>query len=180
MNKELPSPEMLHTLLRYEPETGKLFWRGRPQHMFATVRACKIWNTRFAGKEAFTAIDSNGYRIGAVQYITLRAHRVIWAMETGDWPEGDVDHLDGDKIHNRMHNLRDVSRSINSRNARKSRRNTSGHNGVSWDALAGKWNAKIHLRGQQNHLGYFNCITAAITARKIAEIGHGFTERHGQ
>ena len=72
--RQLPSPEALRQLLRYDPETGKLFWRDRhdmgPQ-----------WNGRYAGAEALGAVcKKDGYKRGNLGRSSLRAHRVIWAI----------------------------------------------------------------------------------------------------
>ena len=51
-----------------------------------------------------------------VDYVDLPASRVAWAMTHGKWPEGVVDHKNGDKWDNRIDNLRDVTNAINSQN----------------------------------------------------------------
>lgn len=173
MTKDLPSPELLRKLLRYEPKTGKLFWLYRDD-------ARHQWNARYAGAEAFTAKKSNGYKHGKIYGDIYQAHRVIWAIVHGEWPDGDIDHINGDKTNNTIANLRKVSRSENLRNAKMKSNNTSGHNGVSWDTRKSKWVAMIGFDGKQKHLGYFANIANAIAARKVAETGKGFTERHGQ
>jgi len=72
MTKPIPTPEMLRKLLRYDPETGKLFWRERPVEMFADTGrggskgSAARWNGRFSGKEAFTAISGSGYLTGGI------------------------------------------------------------------------------------------------------------------
>jgi len=81
--KDLPTPEMLRNLLRYDPETGKLFWQERPVEMFGgkdPQRAQKIFNTRYAGVEAFTCVNAVGYKNGRIFNQGLTAHRVAWAM----------------------------------------------------------------------------------------------------
>ena len=56
--KPLPSQEVLRQLLRYEPETGKLFWRERTPDMFSADGRdpewkARNWNSKLAGREAF-------------------------------------------------------------------------------------------------------------------------------
>lgn len=174
------APALLRQLLRYEPETGKLFWCERPREMFRCNRSCSTWNARFAGKEAFTADNGEGYRQGAIFGKLHYAHRVIWALHYGAWPSEIFDHRDGDRANNRIENLRDVSANINARNIRMSATNTSGVNGVRWDRERKKWAAFIWRDGRNRYLGRFETIGAAAAARKAAEIGRGFTERHGE
>jgi hypothetical protein len=87
--KALPSPDVLRQLIRYEPETGRLFWKER----VAENRHGKTWNARHAGKEAFIQANAGGYKSGAIFDIRVSAHRVGWAMFTGEWPAGDIDNI---------------------------------------------------------------------------------------
>ena len=121
--RELPSPELLRKLLRYEPETGKLFWRKRPPDMFPRESRGLSWNTRYAGAEAFKDKHERGYKRGSIFGKTFRAHRAIWAMVHGHWPPEDVDHINGDTSDNRLENLRAVSRQENLKNQRLSKTN---------------------------------------------------------
>ena len=183
-SKELPSPELLRKILRYEPETGKLFWRKRPVEMFSSGNRgaeahCKSWNKRFAESEAFISV-TEGYRIGSIFNRKVFAHRVIWAMVHGEWPKGQMDHINHDRSDNRMENFRIVTNLENSRNASIGKSNTSGIVGVGWDTNKSKWRASIGIFRKNKHLGYFDCFTAAAAARKKAEIKYGFHENHGE
>lgn len=171
--KPLPDIDTLHQLLRYEPETGKLFWKERDD-----VRPG--WNTRWAGKEAFTAVDGHGYKMGRISYTIFRAHRVIMAMANGEWPTEEVDHINGVRDDNRLSNLRLVSRSENARNLRRPSDNTSGHVGVSWHKASRKWRASIKTNGEQKYLGIFTKKADAIAARNAAEAELGFHRNHGR
>ena len=42
-----------------------------------------------------------------------RAHRVIWALVHGEWPEGQIDHINGVRDDNRLENLRVVTNQDN-------------------------------------------------------------------
>jgi hypothetical protein len=183
MTKDLPSPELLRKLLRYEPETGKLFWRERPAEMFPGVKygaahSANMWNTRFAGKEAFTAY-ADGYKAGSLFGRKYKAHRVIWAISYNQWPD-QIDHMNGVQDDNRLENLRNVSHVENGRNQRKSIANTSGVTGVCWRDRDKKWVAKIKVAGHSKHLGHFDDKDIAIAARKAAEAHFGFHFNHGK
>ena len=171
--------EQARKLLRYEPETGKLFWLPRNRDPFSSDAKMRSWNTRYAGREALSAINSKGYREGRVLGCNFVAHRVIWLMQTGKWPKADIDHINGVRHDNRLENLRAASRSENMRNAKRRSNNTSGVNGVYWNRWASKWEACIRINGRQKHLGYFSTVEAAASARIIANAQNGFSDRHG-
>ena len=182
--KNLPSPELLRKLLRYEPATGKLYWRERTPDMFvdgkyAAERSCKAWNSKFVDKEAFTA-SRNGYLHGAIFDRLYSAHRVIWAISYCKWPSNQIDHINGDRSDNRIKNLRSVSHAENTRNRRTSEVNTTGVMGVYWYKSRKKWYARIMFDGKNKHLGYFSNKADAIAARKAAEAKYGFHPNHGR
>lgn len=170
--KSLPSIDYLRKRLRYEPETGKLFWldyEGMPIQ----------WRARWVGKEAFTSTLSTGYRQGSIDDAMFLAHRVVWAIHHGEWPDDQIDHINGVTVDNRIVNLRVVSISENQRNASRRSDNTSGITGVRWHKAAGKWQAQITVNNRSKYLGLFNTLEEAAAARKEASAKYGFTERHG-
>lgn len=64
----------------------------------------------------------------------------------------EVDHINRDKLDNRRENLRVVSRTINTNNAKLRKDNTSSFRGVSWDKNAKKWAAQISIGGKTYRL----------------------------
>jgi hypothetical protein len=170
---QLPTPEVLRKLLRYEPETGKLFWRQRTADMFSTLRDCNAWNSTWADREAFTA-DMRGYRMGTIFSKMHRSHRVIWAMQTGEWPQADIDHINGDRADNRWINLRSATRSENLKNAKSRSGASSPYLGVYRHTPGEKWYARITANGKRIHLGAFACETEAAHAYDAAaRLYHG-------
>jgi hypothetical protein len=141
--------------------------------------ACRKWNARWAGREAFTASEPRGYRQGMVCGHHLRAHQAIWAMQTGEWSALPIDHANGDTSDNRWVNLRAVTQQVNASNSRLYANNTSGAVGVFWDIRREKWSANIRQHGRQRFLGYFDLFADAVAARKAAELGTGISSRHG-
>jgi len=106
------------------------------------------------------------------------AHRVIWAMHYGTWPSVGVDHINGNKLDNRIENLRETTQFQNSKNAAKYPR------GEPWIATGvnrhgAKWKASAQVDNNKIHLGVFNCHTAAMISRKQFDQENGFTDRHG-
>lgn len=183
-DSHLPSIELLRQLLRYEPETGKLFWLVRPASMFVggpypSGRRATSWNNRLAGREAFTGIGSHGYREGSIYNKKYLAHRIVWALHYGAHPPRHIDHVNGDKHDNRISNLRDVDVSLNQRNARGKSNNTSGATGVNWRPDKDKWRARLMANYKETTIGHFETFEEAVAARAAAASGLGFTERHG-
>lgn len=169
----------MRDLIEYNPATGKLFWKERPREMFKTTRAWSIWNAQYPGKEALTNIGNHGYYCGTMFSKSVLAHRVIMGILHGDISECHIDHINGDKLDNRLVNLRLVSRSQNQRNQKHRSTNTSGYMGVI-PVPSGKYAAYLRTSKGKKHLGTFNCPTVAFLARKKAERVHGYHRNHGR
>ena len=184
MPKDLPSPELLRKLLQYEPETGKLFWRERPVEMFYDAKnpeqICASWNGRHAGKPALDHHQKSGYLAGSVAGVSVRAHRVAFAVYFGTWPCGQVDHIDHNRSNNRIENLRDVSSAQNAKNRALSPRNTTGKTGVVFSQKMQKFLAYVCLRGKTKYLGCFESLADAARARDEENKKHGFHDNHGR
>src|SRR6056297_61236 len=127
--------KMLSDLLDYDPASGILTWRERPGQ--------NNWNAINSGKPAMMAINTGGYRHGKIHSHPVLAHLVIWKRQTGRWPTGEIDHIDGDRTNNAFSNLREVSKSTNQRNAKLRADNSSGYPGVHFCKSSGKWKASI-------------------------------------
>lgn len=178
--KPLPTQQRLMELLRYDPETGRLFWRPRTEETFSTADprgqawSARAWNSRNAKTEAFTAADHRGYRHGKIDGVKYLAHRVIWKMQTGVDPDT-IDHINGAQGDNQWINLRDCSGAENSRNYRKSPGLTSPYRGVHWVDRDQKWAARISDgRGGKHSLGnYSDELSAAQAYDRAARKMHG-------
>lgn len=186
-DRRILTPEVLRQLLRYDPETGKLFWLERgPQwfpsgHHSAETRA-QVWNTKFAGREAFTCQIYGTYHIGAVLKITVNAQRVAYSIYHGVHIEDlrEIDHINGNKSDNRIVNLREVPHAENAKNVSLYKSNKSGVPGVMWEDSHKAWAVKINHNGKQRRIGRFKCFEKAVEARKSAEITHGYHVNHGR
>lgn len=183
-DKALPSPEVLRQLLRYEAETGLFFWLPRGQEWFAgSGRSAEwssaAWNARHAGAPAFRFVTKYGYLSGHVFKQGLLAHRVAYAHAHGIWPDGQIDHINGNKTDNRIKNLRAVTDAENKKNMAMRKDNTSGIVGVGRHSR-GKWLAQMGVNGRVLYLGVFDKVEDAISARRAAEVAHGFHRNHGR
>ncbi len=155
MSDNFPTLLRIHELLRYDPETGKLFWR------VANSRRIKV------GSEA-GSISKAGYRSLMIDGYRFLAHRVIFFMQNGEWPKQVIDHMDGDRLNNRLSNLRECSIQTNNENRRSLlSKNATGFLGVH---PAGKrFVAKIRVSGMQKHIGNFDTVEEAQSAYLAAK-----------
>lgn len=126
--------------LDYDATAGKFTWRV----------------TRMKGRVA-GAVQHNGYRAIKIGPKLLLAHRMVWFVEHGKWPDGSVDHINGNKDDNRIVNLRLATKSQNAANAKRYASSQSGVKGVSF--RGGKtptWMARIAVGGKRLYLGCFS------------------------
>jgi len=177
--------DTLVSLLDYEPTIAMLLWKERPSDMFAHHAlfspevAARKWNQRYAGKPAFTA-KVNGYPYGRVLRHTYLAHRVAWVLHHRSWPDGQIDHINGDRSDYRMENLRCVTDAVNKANTKRPAHNTSGAIGVSWSDRLGKWHAYINKHHRRINLGWYLSFDDAVAARARAQRVLGFHPNHGR
>jgi hypothetical protein len=131
--------ERAHEALTYDPETGKLRWRDKRKDALSRGEAgCKVMT---------------GYIRLRVDGVDYPAHRVCWLMSTGAWPKQDIDHINRVKDDNRIANLRDVPRRVNSQNQ------TRGQNGnligTSYCKANRNWWASIGINYRTIRLGSY-------------------------
>lgn len=161
--------ERLKELLHYDPDTGVFTWKVSRGGVKAGSEAGSVHKHRLTH-----------YRVVHIDDAQYKAHRLAWLYVTGKLPDGQIDHQDGNGLHNWIKNLRDVNNRQNARNARLNNRNTSGFVGVFFDNACRKWRAQIRTESGQKHLGLFTDIEDAIDARKAANIEHGYHQNHGR
>ncbi len=177
--KRLPPPELLRQLLRYEPETGELFWRERDPSLFKKEKDCSAWNKKYAGTKAFKSTVL-GYKSGNIFNTPYKAHRIAWCIYYGEDPKLPLDHINGNAADNRIRNLRKASPQENMQNRKLQSNNRSGVLGVCWCEPMAKWKAYIKSQKANIHLGYFEDLGDAVSARKAAEVKYGFHPNHGK
>jgi hypothetical protein len=122
----------------YNPDNGLIYGRARKP----------IGSSRPDG-----GLQALAYVPGGPRAVLL--HRAAWLLQTGEWPEFEVDHRDGDRANNKWANLRHATRSQNRQNLKE--RSAKGQ-------LRGttkyyrKWRAQIRPPGakQQVYLGLFD------------------------
>ncbi len=160
--------EEAKALFRYCPDTGRLLNVTDRRRARAGEEAGWV---HYSGGKTYRSVTAKGKK-----YL---AHRVVWLLLTGEFPEGDVDHEDGNGLNNLSTNLRAVPHSINQMNQRKPSNNRSGHIGVHWCRTAEAWVSQLRLGGKTVFWKKFGTLEEAITAREEAEVAHGFHPNHG-
>lgn len=109
MEKKTLPIEFLRAILESDPKTGVLTWRARPRSHFKQQWTYERWKWRFEGKRA-GHVGVNGYRhlnLG-VELGSFKAHRIVWALAHGKWPDLTIDHINGERDDNRLENLREA------------------------------------------------------------------------
>lgn len=133
-----------------------MYWRNRNVDLFPCARTANSWNSRYAGKETAQFKNGWGYQLISILGVKHIAHRVVWAMCHGEWPDGEIDHINRNPSDNRIENLRIATATENARNKGDYANNKSGYRGVTWHKSSSKWMAQIKVFKKNIHLGLFN------------------------
>jgi hypothetical protein len=145
----------------FEYREGNLFWKVDRR------------GNKLQGKQANRLKKSNGYQEITLNKKNLYAHRVIFMMIHGRWPE-QIDHIDGNRSNNLIENLREANNAQNNRNTKLRSSNTTGFKGVVYNKINKNYNASITVNYKSIHLGCFDTPEAAHEAYKKAAL-----ELHG-
>lgn len=170
--------DKLKELLHYCPETGVFTHIPRARELFGNEGAYLTWVKKFSGREA-GAVTMAGYRIIRVDGGRYFAHRLAWLYAYGKWPESIMDHINHNRLDNRIENLREVSYLDNCKNKALSQKNKSGCAGVIWHRSNNYWQASIKHNGRNVFLGAFKKKTEAIERRIAANAEYGYHANHG-
>ena len=143
MTKEIITQDYVKQLFEYRD--GVLYWK---------VNKGKVRLGQKAG-----TLNNNYYRvqINGKQY---RNHRIIFLMHHGFLPKH-LDHIDGNKLNNKIENLREATHSQNMMNVKIKKNNTSGTKGVCFDKQRKKWLVRITIQNKDIHLGRFDDLELA-------------------
>ena len=151
--------DRVRELFDYDAATGSLTWR--------VTRG----GTARAGSAA-GGVNGNGYLVVKIHQRSYLNHRIAWFWSYGEWPLDQIDHINRDRLDNRLDNLRPASNTENRRNSSVNRNNNSGIPGVSFLGRLGKWQANIRVNRKLLYLGVFATQSDAAEVRRAAEIQH--------
>jgi hypothetical protein len=154
--------ERLLEALDYDSETGVFTWLVRPSNRVAV------------GNEA-GVVAQIGYRYISIDGHKCLAHRLAWFYVHGRWPTKYMDHINCNRLDNRLVNLREADYIQNGANRRAHKNNTSGIKGVSWDASKKRWVAQLSVNRQYHFLGRYKSKEEAASA-----YAHAIKKHHGE
>jgi hypothetical protein len=105
--------------------------------------------------------EKDGYFRVTYNGVHYYAHRIIWLMQTGDFPKEEIDHVDGNRTNNRLENLREANSRQNKLNTRRQREGKARY--THYWRKTGKWHAvtpKIKGKKRQ-YLGSYETMAEA-------------------
>lgn len=121
------------SLFRYDEKTGEIIRK----------RTGKTVTTKYQGYINIT-----------VDRLRYRAHRIAWLLFFGEWPAGQLDHINGARADNRIENLRLATPAQNMANRAPQGGRTI--KGISKINRRKPWRAQIRHSGRSIHIGTFS------------------------
>ena len=152
--------EELKTFFFYDPETGIFRSRAARRGMRQAVGSIVGW------------VSNDGYQVINFNYRHYLAHRLAWLWVVGEWPSIEIDHKNGNRLDNRISNLRLANRTQNAVWSKLRKNNTSGFRGVRWMPNRQKWVARIKVNYRYIHLGCYTNKEQAAKAYDCAAKKH--------
>lgn len=168
ISKSELKPEHLKEYLSYDPITGHLTWIK------------KLSRKVVVGKRAGTQVKGRDNRIIKIFGEVYIEHRLIWFMQTGVWPEHDIDHENHNESDNSWNNLKPKTKLENNKNNSLRKDNSLGITGVYVNNRNSKkkYTAEIRHSGERRCKNFFT-LDEAILQRKAWEKEFGFHVNHG-
>ena len=135
-SRPLPPIDELRKRLAYRSD-GVLIWK-RPT------------GPRIKAGCAAGTVNEEGYLRIQLHSALYFSHRIVWAILKREDPlEFFLDHINGDRLDNRIENLRKATKKQNACNQKAAK-------GYYFSKRNKKWRAAIRLNGKSKHLGLFD------------------------
>jgi len=178
LRKNPNAADYIREAIEYDAEKGTFRWLCRPQSHFATKRAWKSFNTRYAGERAGSNVNLPSYVRGygwlAIAWKKYPLSHIAYLYMTGDWPDNHVIPTGLSYTDLRWENLVLMDSSTRLRLIEKSNKGLDNYRGVHLDKIHNTWRARIRVDGKELSLGKFHNEEDAIAARKVAEKKYGY------
>lgn len=139
----------IKSVLNYNKKTGVFTW--------AVYRSHKAIEGGIPGR-----LDKDGYHRITVFGRTYFAHRLAWAFVHGEFPDGQIDHINGNQADNRIENIRLCTQAQNQQNKESV--------GATFNKKTNKWQSQIKKSGKTYYLGSFSDKGDAIEAYRKKSI----------
>lgn len=136
--------DRIREFLSYDNFTGIFKWIKKPHGHLANI-----------GDVAGSISKRDGYQRITFAGKSYLSHRLAWYFVYNEWPSKNLDHIDNDRLNNRVENLRLATYSQNASNRSKKKNNKVGLKGV-YQRPSGKFLARIEKDNKRYRLGTFD------------------------
>lgn len=157
--------EDLKRQMRYEPDTGKLFWLVSKKGVTA-------------GRQVSPRPTTDGYMQCVFNGQHYYQHVLIWFYQTGEWPKDCVDHINRNRADNRWVNLREATHTENLYNSPCfSSRSKSGYKNIVETAYG--WTVTTRIKRKITNFGTYKTLDEAVeVAKRVRDEHHGEFANH--
>jgi hypothetical protein len=144
----------------HEIEKGKYHYEAHTGNIYRYTKEGELEPCTFERNNGrYLSVNNDGKLI--------LAHRLAWYLFYGQWPEGEIDHIDRDKHNNRISNLREAKHWENLQNRpTPGARNLEGKKlrGVYHTQRGTPYEVKFVCNNEHYYLGRFKSLYAAAVA----------------
>ena len=136
-------------------------------------KVCNYRGCYFSKERFLTQRISKNYKSVRMKNGNKSVHQLVAMAFLGHVPCGHkivVDHINHDKLNNRLENLQLIT---NRENCSKDVKNKSSkYTGVSWDKARNKWVSQIKINGKTVPLGRYKCelVASIVYQKKLKEV----------
>ena len=153
-------------------EAGNYALRCKPvsdaekEYIFKNFRYCDGKIIRFDREGGNGSVDRYGYLILKIRGKQYKAHHIAWLLVYGEFPSFEIDHINRNKLDNRICNLRISNRRQQTRNVKRGVNPDTGVVGVYLDRTSG-----LKKRYAFHHAGKtYRCYTVREALEKKHEL----------
>ena len=127
-------------------------------------------------KNSLGSLDKDGYLIIKVKGKQFKAHRLVWFLCKGEFPKGEIDHINRNRLDNRIENLRECDRKQNILNTKTKINKKTGTSGIYLDESTKGLKAKFSFHFQGKSYRYRTLNEAIIKRENLWKDYYGFSK----